>query len=487
MVGGLLLNDILDVDGSVLRILDRVDAEGFRVEVVQLVELPLGPDDVGPAEKVARHRPDFPADHMVAGLGVAPDVHPSNAELLALHQANLQVNAVVFGAHLHRDGLKGQVAIVTVQGAQVDALRVHEEALLELGHVVEIPPLEAEQTVQLAGRVLGVAGERDLAEVELPALLHGHGDAEVALRRAEEAVLRHAGVAVSLFPVMGDDGLEVGIEFLLEVLGRLEDPPPSALLDVAHLPLQGLLRNGFGTGDPDGAHLDLLALVDVDVHPGGILEQGVPRVCHRHLRIEIPLLDVMVLEDAARRDLEVLVDNLTPDEVELAAQRFLLSPLHAGEPVLGEAGHFDHADDEVNVVAPALGEFHGDVAEQPLVPEVADGVTDPVAGYRHLVADLQAAEQLDGLNVGELRPKDGQAGDPVVRRHGEVEARFRRLGPGGSGRAQQQREGHPPRDPSPMCPFSCPHSAHVSIVLRSVRSAARGPGTRGPLPESGPL
>ena len=487
LVGRLLLDDILDVDGPVLRILDRVDAEGLRVEVVQLIEFPLGPDDVGPAEEVARHRPDFPANHVITGLRVAPDVDPSDAELLALHQADLQVDAVVFGAHLHRDGLEGQVTIIAVQGAQVDALRVHEEALLEFGHIIEVAPLQAEQAVQLAGRVLGVAGERDLAEMELAALLHGHGDAQVPFRRAEQAVLRHAGVAVPLFPVVGDNGLEVGIEFLLEVFGCLEDPPPSTLLDVAHLPLERLLGNGLGTRNPDGAHLDLFPFVDVDVHSGRILEQGVPRVGHRHFRIEISLLDVMVLEDAAGRDLEVLVDNLAPDEVELAAQRFLLSPLHTGESVLGEAGHLDHADDEVDVIAPALGELHGDVAEEALVPEVADGVADPVAGNRDLVADLQAAEQFDGLDVGELRPEDRQSGDAVIRRHGQIEAGLGGLGPCGTSRSQQHHEGHPPRLPRPMCPFSCPHSAHVSVVLRSVRSAAPDHGTRGPPPGNGPL
>ena len=114
LVRGLLLDDVLDVDCAILRILNRVDPEGLGVEIVQLVELALRPDHVRPAEQVARHGADFPPNDVVARLGVAANIDPADAELLALDEADFKVDAVVLGTDLYRDGLESQVAIVAV-------------------------------------------------------------------------------------------------------------------------------------------------------------------------------------------------------------------------------------------------------------------------------------------------------------------------------------------------------------------------------------
>ena len=432
LVGGLLFHHIFDVDRAVFGILDGVDAKGFWVEVVELVEFALGPDHVRPAEQVPRHGADFAADDMVAGLGVAADIDPADAELLSLDEADFKVDAVVLGTDLYGDGLEGQIAIIAVQRAEVDALRVHEQPLLQLGDIVQISALEAQQAVQLPGGVLGVAGEGDLAQMELSAFLDTHGDAQISFWRSEQAVLHDAGVAVSLLPIVGHDAIHIGRELLFQILRRLENAPPGPLLDVAHLAFQGLGLHRFSARNADFAHLDLLALVDGDVHPRGILQDRVPRARHRHLGVVIPLVDVVVLQDAPGGDLEVFVDDLAPDEVELSPQRFLLATLDAAESVLGEAGHLLDANHEIDIVITALAQFDGHIAKQALVPEVAHGFTQPIARNQHLIADLQSAEQFDGLNIRVVCPEHGDASDPVFGGHLQVHRGRAGLGPRGA-------------------------------------------------------
>ena len=248
--------------------------------------------------------------------------------------------------------------------------------------------------------------------------LHGHGDAQVPFRRAEKAVLPDARIAVPLLPVVRHDAIEVCRELFLEVLGRLEDAPPGALLDVAHLPLEGLDLHGIRPGNADLSDLDLVTLVDGDVHTRGILQHRVLRARHGHLRVEVPLFDVVVHQDAAGGDLEVFVDDLPPDQVQLSAQGFLFAPLHTTEAILGQSGHLFDADDEVDIVSPALSEFDGHVAEQPLVPQVAHRLAQPVARDEHLIADLQSTEQLDGLDIRVVCPQHGDARDAVLGREG---------------------------------------------------------------------
>ena len=140
----------------------------------------------------------------------------------------------------------------------------------------------------------------------------------------------------------------------------------------------------------------------------------------------------MVHQDAAGGDLQVFVDDLSPDQVQLAAQGFLFAPLHTTEAILGQSGHLFDADDEVDIVSPALSEFDGHVAEQPLVPQVAHRLAQPVARDEHLIADLQTAEQLDRLDVRVVRPQHGDARDAVLGGDLQIDGRPPRLGPDGT-------------------------------------------------------
>ena len=263
--------------------------------------------------------------------------------------------------------------------------------------------------------------------MEFLPLVHLDRNSEFILRRPEQAVPLYAGIAVPLFPIQCHNGLEVGIELLLQILGRFEQTPPGPLLGVLHPPLQDLLTEGVRSFDPDDADLDLLPLDDVDVDAGRILQYAVLRRGDGHLRVEEPLFPVMVLEDAPGRHLEVLVHDLSPHEIELAAQRLLLPPPDSRETVSRQARHLLHPDDEVDIAVPALRQFDRDIAEQPLIPEVADGIGQPITGDRDLVPHLQSTEQLDRLHIGVIRTDHGQSGNAVVAGHGQVHIAGTRL------------------------------------------------------------
>ncbi len=129
----------------------------------------------------------------------------------------------------------------------------------------------------------------------------------------------------------------------------------------------------------------------------------------------------MVLQDAAGSDFEVFIDNLTPHQVEFATQCFLLSALHACETVSGEPRHFLDPNHQVHIAVPSFRKLDGHIAEQPLVPEVPDGCCKALSWDNDLVANLQAAEQLDRLNVGVLSAQNGDTRDSVVAWHREFE------------------------------------------------------------------
>jgi hypothetical protein len=76
--------------------------------------------------------------------------------LLALADADVQIDAVAFHQELHGVHVEGQVAIVHVQRADVASALVHVQAAVERGLVVHIAALDV-QDVQQFGGVLGVA------------------------------------------------------------------------------------------------------------------------------------------------------------------------------------------------------------------------------------------------------------------------------------------------------------------------------------------
>ena len=216
--------------------LDGVHPKRLGVEVPELGKLALGTDDVRSAEQIARTRPNFPVHHVVVGLAVALDQHAADAELLAFHHADLDVNRVAFHPLFNGARLEREVAVVLVQGTQVQPLGVHEHPGLQPLHAEHFPPLDVEQAVELRGSVLRVSCERDVPEVERVAFLHPDVQDHLPFRVAAQAVAQHARIAVARAVVVVDHVVQVGLEAGLEVLRRLVEPPPAALLGVFHLP-----------------------------------------------------------------------------------------------------------------------------------------------------------------------------------------------------------------------------------------------------------
>ncbi|MDA9864475.1 hypothetical protein N9C70_05350, partial [Flavobacteriales bacterium] len=202
LVCRLFFYHIFDIHRAVFRILNRIDAKSFGVEVIELAQFSLGPDDVRAAEQIARHGSDFSPNHVVAGFVIAPHIHPTNPELLALHQSDFKVNAVLLCPNLHRNCLKRQVTIIAVQSAQVDPLWVHEEPLFQLRDIIQVAPFKAQQAVQLRGRILGVPGEGDFSKVKLEPFVHFHRNAQLSFWSSEQAVARDSRIAVAFLPVV---------------------------------------------------------------------------------------------------------------------------------------------------------------------------------------------------------------------------------------------------------------------------------------------
>ena len=95
--------------------LNGVDPEGLRIEVPQLRQFALGPDDVRAAEQVPWSRSNLAVHHVVVGLAVALNLDAADAELLAFHHPNLDVNGVPHHPLLEGARIEREVTVVLVE------------------------------------------------------------------------------------------------------------------------------------------------------------------------------------------------------------------------------------------------------------------------------------------------------------------------------------------------------------------------------------
>ena len=129
------------------------------VEVIELCQFPLGPNDVRAAEQIPRTGPDFPVNHMIVCLRIPLHEDFPNAELFALHHPHFDINRIVCNARLNRYRLEGQVPVILIERTQIHALGIHVDPGFQPLEVVDFTALDAENGVQLGAAVLGVSGE----------------------------------------------------------------------------------------------------------------------------------------------------------------------------------------------------------------------------------------------------------------------------------------------------------------------------------------
>ena len=132
-----------------------------------------------------------------------------------------------------------------------------------------------------------------------------------------------------------------------------------------------------------------------------------------NVRIPESLVVVVIPQSLARRHHDVFVHDASSEQVDFAPQCLLFRPVDPFECVARQARQFVDSDDQVNLVVADLGQLDGNVFEEVLRPEVANGPGDFLSWDGQLLADLQRTEQLDRLGIGVIRPKDGQTGKGV--------------------------------------------------------------------------
>ena len=324
LVRRLLFHRVLNVHRAVLGVLDGVDPKRFGVEITQLRKLALRSDDVGSAEQITGSRSNFTVHHVVVGLGVALYHHAANPELLPLHHPDLDVDGVSGHPLFNGTGLERQIAVVLVQGTQVQPFGVHEDPSLQTLHAEHFSALDVQQAVELRRAVFGVSRERDFPKVKGVAFLDPHVQHHLAFPISAQAVAKNACVAVALAVVVVDHQVEVATKRLFEVFRRLVKAPPPTLLGVLHLSGQLIGVHGFDAVKGNLVNFDLVALVNVDAQAGAVGKQRVRFLLHGHRHIQEPLVHVVVSNPLGRNSLDVVVEDSACQQIDFSLDRFLL-------------------------------------------------------------------------------------------------------------------------------------------------------------------
>ena len=114
---------------------------------------------------------EFAHDDFVVGHGVAFHRHIADAGLLALDDANFDVDGIVLDSGFNGSGAEEEVSVVHIHGGDVGAAGVVAQVGFEGGFVVGVAFFDAQVFGQHVGGVDGVAGKGDVAEIELVALM----------------------------------------------------------------------------------------------------------------------------------------------------------------------------------------------------------------------------------------------------------------------------------------------------------------------------
>ncbi len=137
--------------------------------MTQVGKLPYGPDQFSLAEFIPRQGTKFTSYHMFAGPGVSGDDYLVDGGYLPLVDSHLEVDGVIFHAHLHGCQLEKQVAVVQVY--PVHRILVNKKPVIQHLLVKHIPLLDAQHRSQEFGRVLGIPDPLHITEVVFVPLL----------------------------------------------------------------------------------------------------------------------------------------------------------------------------------------------------------------------------------------------------------------------------------------------------------------------------
>ena len=215
---------------------------------------------------------------MVVGAVVAHHGHFAHGRRSAFANADFQVDRVVGYAHLDRNHVAEQVAVVQVQRRNVVAVGVAVHARSQQLGVVLVAGLDLQNALQRRIVVLGIAQEAHASVVVGAPLFYGKCDANPGLVLDVDAVhgvAHDAGVAESGVVVGLDDEGALAVELFFEVLGGLKNIPPAHAVQLVHRPTElgaAQLLVAFKNNVVDA---QARTRFDVEVQHDGLREPGV--------------------------------------------------------------------------------------------------------------------------------------------------------------------------------------------------------------------
>ena len=176
------------------------------------------------------------AHDLLMGDGIAADDDLVESGGLALDHTQLHVDGIPHDVGLHGHYVEEDIALVRVEGVDIHELLlgVSEEAFLHVDHVIDIALLDHQDSIELIGRIEGVAGPRDVAEVVPPALVYHELYTQPVLLYIIYGVLDDARVAETGLVEGADQRLLVVLIFLLVEFLVLEDIPDAHVTGLGH-------------------------------------------------------------------------------------------------------------------------------------------------------------------------------------------------------------------------------------------------------------
>ena len=324
-------------------------------EILQVGETGLGRFEFDSVEHVSRLQRDFPADHLVLGLGVACDVHAAHLEAGTLSDAvgdihPVRASVADVGSHQH----------VGVTARAVKAAD-HGDVLAHLlGRVGGITD-EGQRRIEFLGFEYGHLAEADTRDRVAFALADRDHQIHAAVAHGDAVDAGATGAEIALVAVVIQDLVEIGVQLVrLETTG-LGQPREPALFLHRHFLAEFQVGERIVAFESNLADLVLLALVDDENQVGQSRLAGRLRaVADRHVGVAVSLIvfldvaprleDLLVAERAAGFDFRLLGQLLVgenrvsnkPHAAERRTRRHLGDQPHAVTHGLREEAHVVH-------------------------------------------------------------------------------------------------------------------------------------------------
>ena len=395
-------------------------------------------------EKVARLRTQFATDDIFIYAFVARDSHLGEVGLLALHNAHLQIDAIAHDVHLDGGQAVEDVAVVVIKVA--DGVLVGQGTLFDVRLVVDVALVHIKDSLQEVGRIHRVAHPLDVAHIVFLAFFQ----MDVDVHHVVLAGCRH-------HTVCGNHGVteaQLGIFFLQIFLGLLvaavhelmvAEPvaPALGLTNLAQdtfleqAALDGALREIVIAEDVDFVDLHLLLFVHIDVQSNLVGMSRIVVLLDDQLCVLVALLVEIAMSENLCTVQHIGRQLVFLHQSELFFQIFALALLHAVVGDGRDTGALGQEDVQVGrirstVVCAAHNtvHLHGDIGEQTVAPEAANGLRNLLAGELHRLADAQAGEAHQKLLIKVFHAVHLNAADDaftgrtgIVNRHRRVSLR----------------------------------------------------------------